>query len=92
MAFLQKDNNTLLFIEDCHILFSYNFNLEEKIASFKVAHPNSFHVFIKEKGISDELNLYCSLNEKNVVLNILKFIKYEYNETIVYELLSVLFQ
>ena len=66
--------------------------MEEKITSLKVKQPNSFHVFNKEKGISGELNLYCALKEKNVVLNILKFIKYDYNEIIVYELLSVLFQ
>ena len=92
LVFLQKNSNTLFFIEDSHILFSYNFNLEEKLTSFKVTQPNSFHVFNKEKNISGEMNLYCALNEKNVILNILKFIKYEYNETIFYELLSVLFQ
>ena len=38
------------------------------------------------------MNLYCCLNEKNFILNILKYMKYEYNENIYYELLSILFK
>ena len=38
------------------------------------------------------MNLYCNLNEKNNILNILKYIKYEYCEKIYYELLSFLFK
>ena len=92
LVFLQKNNNTLFFIEDLYIIFSYKFNLEEKLTSFKVNPPNSFHLFNKEKNISGQINLYCNLNEKNIILNILKYIKYEYNEKIYYELLSILFQ
>ena len=91
LVFLQKDTNTLSFIEDICTLFSYTFNLEEKITNFKIEPPNSFQVFCKKQNISGQINLYCSLNEKNNILNILKYLKYEYSEKIYYELLSILF-
>ena len=91
LVFLQKDTNTLSFIEDICTLFSYTFNLEEKITSFQFEPPNSFQVFCKKQNISGQINLYCTLNEKNNILNILKYLKYEYNEKIYYELLSILF-
>ena len=92
LVFLKNDNNTLFFIEDSYSIFSYVFDLDEKITKFKVCPPNSFHVFAKNKNISGQINLYCSLNEKNIILNILKYMKYEYNENIYYELLSILFK
>ena len=82
LVYLQKDNNTIYFIEDLYTIFSYNFNLDVKITNFKVSHLNSFYVFCENKNISGQINLYCSLNEKNIILNILKYFKYEYNEKI----------
>ena len=64
LVFLQKDNNTFNFIEDSYILFSYTFNLEEKITNFQISPPNSFHIFCNgTANVSGQLNLYCSLNE-----------------------------
>ena len=91
LVFLQKDNNTLYFIEDINIIFSYRFPLDEKITNFQIFPPNSYHVFCKENNISGQINLYFTFNEKNNILNILKYIKYEYDEKISYELLSKLF-
>ena len=85
-------NNTLFFIEDSYIIFSYKFDLEEKITRFKVNLPNSYYIYTKSKKIKGQMNLYCCLNEKNFILNILKYMKYEYNENIYYELLSILFK
>ena len=92
LVYLEKDSNDLIFIEDLNVLFTYNINLEEKIKHFEVNAPNSFQVFNKEKNISGQINLYFNLNEKNVVLNILKYIRYEYNEKLYYALLSLLFK
>ena len=92
LVFLQKNNNTLYFIEDSYIIFSYKFDLDEKITRFKVNPPNSFHIYTEDKSVKGQINLYCCLNEKNIILNILKYMKYEYNENIYYELLSILFK
>ena len=91
LVYLEKNTNNLIFIEDLNILFTYNLNLEEKIKHFYVSPPHSYFIFNNEKNISGQLNLYFDLNEKNVVLNILKYIRYEYNEKIYYVLLSLLF-
>ena len=92
LVYLEKDSNNLVFIEDLNILFTYNLNLDEKIKHFEINAPNSFLVFNKEKNISGQINLYFNLNEKNVVLNILKYIRYEYSEKLYYSLLTLLFK
>ena len=92
LVFLEKEGNNLIFIEDLHVLFNYNLNVGETIKHFEFSAPNSFLVFNKEKNISGEIHLYFNLNEKNVSLNVLKFIRYEYSEKIYYTLLSILFK
>ena len=92
LVYLEKDSNNLIFIEDLHILFTYNLNLEEKIKHFEINPPNCFLVFNKEKNISGQINLYFDLNEKNVILNILKYIRYEFNEKVYHSILSLLFK
>ena len=92
LVYLEKDSNNLIFIEDLCILFTHNLNLKEKIKHFEINAPNSYLVFNKEKNIFGQINLYFNLNEKNVVLNILKYIRYEYGENIYYSLLQLLFK
>ena len=92
LVYLEKDSNNLIFIEDLHIIFTYNLNLEEKINHFEINPPNCFLVFNKEKNIFGQINLYFNLNEKNVNFNILKYIRYEYGEKIFYSILSLLFK
>jgi hypothetical protein len=93
LVFLQKNNNTLIFIEDFYKIFSYSFDLDSKITNFKFVPPHSFKLFLgKEKNEWGQINLYFNLNERNIILIILKYMKYEYNEKIYYELLSILFQ
>ena len=92
LVYLEKDSNNLIFIEDLCILFTHNLYLKEKIKHFEINAPNSYLVFNKEKNIFGQINLYFNLNEKNVVLNILKYIRYEYGENIYYSLLQLLFK
>ena len=92
LIYLEKDSNNLIFIEDLSVLITHNFNLEEKIKHFEINPPNSYHVFNKEKNVFGQINLYFNLNEKNVILNILKYIRYEYGENIYYSLLQLLFK
>ena len=92
LVYLEKDTNDLIFLEDLNILFTHNLNLEERIKHFEIKEPNSFFVYNKEKNISGQINLFFNLNEKNVVLNILKYLKYEYSEKIYNSLLNLLFQ
>ena len=92
LIYLEKDSNNLIFIEDLSVLITHNFNLEEKIKHFEINPPNSYLVFNKEKNIFGQINLYFNLNEKNVILNILKYIRYEYGENMYYSLLQLLFK
>ena len=92
LIYLEKDSNNLIFIEDLCVLITHNLNLEEKIKHFEINPPNSYLVFNKEKNIFGQINLYFNLNEKNVILNILKYIRYEYGENIYYSLLQLLFK
>ena len=92
LVYLEKNSNNLIFIEDLCVLFTHNLNIEEKIKHLEINAPNSYLVFNKEKNIFGQINLYFNLNEKNVVLNILKYIRYEYGENIYYYLLQLLFK
>ena len=92
LIFLQKKINTIFFVEDFDILFSYEFNLEDEITSFKIIAPNSYYIYNNEKNIEGQMNLYFNLNEKNLNINILKYLKYEYGEDLYYQVLSMLFQ
>ena len=92
LIYLEKDSNNLIFIEDLCVLITHNLNLEEKIKHFEINPPNSYLVFNKEKNIFGQINLYFNLNEKNVILNILKYIRYEYGENIYYSFLQLLFK
>ncbi len=92
LIYLEKDSNNLIFIEDLCVLITHNLNLEEKIKHFEINPPNSYLVFNKEKNIFGQINLYFNLNEKNAILNILKYIRYEYGENIYYSLLQLLFK
>ena len=66
------NNNTLFFIEDSYIIFSYKFNLEEKISRFKVNPPNSYHIYTKEKKIKEQMIFYCCLKEKKFYIKHIK--------------------
>ena len=92
IVYLEKENNNLVFIEDLNILFTHDLNLEEKIKHFEINEPNSFFVFNKEKNVKGQINLYFNLNEKNAVLNLLKYIRYEFGEKIHNVLISLLFK
>ena len=92
LIYLEKDSNNLIFIEDLCVLITHNLNLEEKIKHFEINPPNSYLVFNKEKNIFGQISLYFNLNEKNVILNIIKYIRYEYGENIYYSLLQLLFK
>ena len=72
LVFLQKNNNTLFFIEDSYIIFSYKFDLEEKITRFKVNPPNSYHIYTKNKKIKGQMIFYCCLKEKKFYIKHIK--------------------